>query len=124
MNTMVSAPVRMRWHRAAGPLLLVGAMAISISAYWQGFTAGDRLLLRQLLPLLWLSFAWLAGLNDSLRPYRAVLLGFFAVSAGIWLASLVGHLPSQLLNLQADSLPGLVAGKLSEAVPIVAAILL
>ena len=52
-------------------------------------------------------------------------MAFFGVSLGIWLTSLVGALPLRWLGLNPDtSLLGLAVGKVSEVLPIVAAILL
>jgi membrane protease YdiL (CAAX protease family) len=105
-------------------VLCLGAIVIGLAGYWRAIPAEARPVLRACLALLWLSLAWLAGRSAALGAYRSVLLAFFGVSFGIWLASLVGGLPLRWLNLTADSLPGLVAGKLSEVTPIIAAILL
>jgi membrane protease YdiL (CAAX protease family) len=104
-------------------LLLFGAIVIGLSGYWDGIPGALRPLFKLLLPVLWLSVAWIAGATPRLKPYRSVLLAFFAVSLGIWLAWLIGSWPLRLLGLKTDSLPGLAVAKLSEAAPIVASIL-
>jgi len=66
--------------------------------------------------MVWLALAWLSSLAPPLKPYRPVLLAFFAVSLGIALDWLVGDWPLRTLGLTVNSLPGLVAGKLFEVV--------
>ena len=124
MNATISSPIGSGWHPGASALLLLGAIVIGLSGYWAGIPAGARPLVKLLLPLLWLLLAWLAGLTTRLKPYRPVLLAFFAVSQGIWLAWLVANWPLRLLSLTPDALPGMAVGKLSETLPIVASILL
>lgn len=101
------------------------AILIAVVGYWHLIPANIKPALRALAPVAWLGLAWLTGLSAATRPYRAVFMAFFGVSLGIWLTSLVGNLPLRRLGLNPDtSLLGLAVGKVSEVLPIVAAILL
>lgn len=106
-------------------LLCLGAILVALVGYWPLLPPSLRPTLRALMALLWLLLAWLAGMKPTFTPYRPVLMAFFGVSFGIWLATLVGAWPLRWLGLNADtSLLGLAVGKLAEVLPIVAGILL
>lgn len=101
------------------------AILIALVGYWHLIPASIKPALRALAPLVWLAFAALSGLKPAFKPYRPVFMAFFGVSLGIWLSSLVGAWPLRRMGLNPDtSLLGLAVGKLSEVLPIVAAILL
>ncbi len=129
MSTLASrtkaVPSRSTTLALSSLLLCLGAILIGLVGFWHAIPAGAQPVLRALLPVLWLSLAWLGGVNAGLRAYRSVFLAFFGVSSGIWLASLVGGWPLSWLGLDPDtSLLGLAVGKVSEVLPMVAAILL
>jgi membrane protease YdiL (CAAX protease family) len=101
------------------------AILIALVGYWHLIPMNLKPALRALAPAVWLALAGLAGLKPASRPYRAVFMAFFGVSLGIWWASLIGDAPLRALGLNPNtSLAGLAASKLSEVLPIIAAILL
>jgi membrane protease YdiL (CAAX protease family) len=123
MNATIQSRRRTDWHPGASLLLFIGTVGIAVVGYWPVIPTGTHPLVRLLLALLWLLLAWLAGASDHLRTYRSVLLAFFGVSFGIWLATMIGDWPSRLMSLDPDSLQGLAVAKVGDVVPIVAAIL-
>lgn len=129
MTTLASPRPAMNRHAVRLVLLTAlfcfCAILIAVVGYWHLIPPNIKPALRVLAPLAWLALAWLTGLKAASRPYRAVFMAFFGVSLGIWLTSLVGALPLRWLGLNPDtSLLGLAVGKVSEVLPIIAAILL
>jgi membrane protease YdiL (CAAX protease family) len=124
MNAEVVPQKREGRYPAAAVLLCLGSVVIGWAGYWHAIPRAAQPVIELLLAVLWLLLAWLAGRNAGLKPYRSVLLAFFAVSLGLWLDWLIGGWPLQWLGLSVQTLPGMAAAKLFEVLPIVAVILI
>jgi membrane protease YdiL (CAAX protease family) len=104
--------------------LLATALIVSVPAY-AGLESQSRILVYRFgMPALMGALAFTATRTERLKPFAPVLWSFFGVSFGLGLAYIVGDQPIRALELSVSAPMGAAVAKLSEAVPICAAIFL
>jgi membrane protease YdiL (CAAX protease family) len=104
--------------------LFAAALFVSAPAYTGLDSRALTLAYRFGLPVLLALLAVVSARSERLRPARTVLLSLFGVSLGFGLAHIVGDRPLQWLGLSVAKPQGAAVAKLSEAIPICAAIFL
>lgn len=104
-------------------LFAVG-LVVGVPAYTGLPSQGLVLAYRYGLPVLWAALALLATRIGPLRPFRPLLWSLFGVSLGLGLAYALGGWPLAALGLTPATPRGAAVAKLSEAIPMYAAILL
>jgi len=100
------------------------ALVVSVPAYTGVRSYPLTVAYRFGLPPLWGVLAIAATRIERLRPFRPVLLSLFGVSLGLGLAYLVGDRPLDRLGLSTSTPQGAAVAKLSEAIPVCAAVFL
>ena len=109
------------WYSLA---LLAVALVVSVPAYTGLRSHSMVVAYRFGLPALWGVLALATTRVERLRPASPVLLSLFGVSLGLGLAYVVGDRPIESLGLSVATPQGAAVAKLSEAIPMCAAILL
>ncbi len=104
------------------PVLLVAALSVAVPAYSGLPTEALVIAYRFGLPVLWGILALAATRTGRLAWARPVLLSLFGVSLGFALAYLVRNGPIEWLGLSTSEPLGAAVAKLSEALPMYAAI--
>jgi membrane protease YdiL (CAAX protease family) len=117
---LTSRAVRL-WSSVA---LFAIALVVSVPAYTGIESRALQILYRFGLPVLWGALALASTGSERLRPIRPVLLSLFGVSLGLGLAYIVGDRAPQSLGLSVATPAGAAVAKLSEVIPIWAAIFL
>ena len=114
-----------RTARALSSLALFAtALVVSIPAYAGLQSQTLTLVYRVGLPALLGVLAFTATRTERLKPFAPVLWSFFGVSLGLCLAYIVDDRPLHILGLSVAAPKGAAVAKLTEAVPICAAIFL
>ncbi len=104
------------------PVLLVAALAVAVPAYSGLPTEALVIAYRLGLPALWGLLALATTRVERLAWARPVLLSLFGASLGFALAYIVGNGPIEWLGLSTSEPLGAAVAKLSEALPMYAAI--
>ena len=104
--------------------LLLGALVVSVPAYTGLPSAFLTVAYRFGLPTLLGVVVFAMTRTQRLRPSAPALLSIFGVSLGLGIAYIVGNHPLEWLGLSVAAPQGAAVAKLSEAIPICAAILL
>jgi membrane protease YdiL (CAAX protease family) len=104
-------------------IFFVVAGLIGASTYVRFIPSDTRLALKIGMLVFTLAASILLSWRESLRQYRGIAVGLFAVSLGVLLTHYIGNYPLKLLGFSVTTVQGVAMAKFGEALPIVLSIL-